>query len=1311
MISQWDYDYSISLLYNTVELSYIALRTFMKLTAQSPTKSLNKAYLKEKIGRNNIEAFKKNLILLLDSAKSHLSEETIKDYLTQFLRNTWYHIDHAITINNERQDLCIHSGKSTDSVGVIIEVKKMDSSEMISESKPNVKALHELVLYYLKERITIGNNEIKFLLATDINKWVLFDANEFDKKIYNNPKIRKLYQIYVKDKKDNIFFYEEIKKILSENDETFTATYFNLNDYKKTITNTDKEDDKKLIALYKIFSPTHLLKLPFANDSNSLNKDFYSELLHIIGLEEIKDGGKKLIQRKKDTSEASLLENAIIKLKDKDCLRDISEVTRFGHTTDEQYYNIALELCITWINRILFLKLLEAQLYIYQQGDKEYLFLNDKLIPDYDELNNLFLQVLAEKPETRRERLKTKFSKVPYLNSSLFERTELERKTIDISALDNGIILPLYDKTILKETSGKRRQLGLSTLSYLFAFLDSYDFSSEGNAEIQEENKTLINASVLGLIFEKINGYKEGSFFTPGFITMYICRQTLRQTVVQKFNETNNWNCKTLEDVQEKIEFQDKEKRQQANNIINSLTICDIAVGSGHFLVSALNELISIKHELKILQYRHNWQRIKEYSFEIVNDELIIEDIETEDLFEYTLNKKGNIKPELQHLQETLFHEKETLIENCLFGVDINANSVKICRLRLWIELLKNSYYTKESNYAQLETLPNIDINIKQGNSLISRFHLDDDLTHTLQKNKWTIDSYKIAVQTYRNAQSKGEKREMEEVIDTIKKDFRSDISTYDPINKKLNKFRGELMKMKQEDLFSSNTQKKIKANKELEKLSRQIAILEKEKEDIQNNSIYREAFEWRFEFPEVLDNDGRFIGFDAVIGNPPYIQLQKMGNESEVLGKHGFETFTRTGDIYQLFYEQGVRLLKQNGHLGYITSNKWMRTNYGSVTRKFLSEKCNTFLVVDFGMAQIFDSATTYTNILLLSKSVPANTIKLCRIKKDYHTSILLEDYIDFASVEVANPGENTWIAYDKKEYELIKKIVAQGKPLNEWKIQINRGILTGFNEAFIIDTQIRNKLVEEDPCSAEIIKPILRGEDIKAYVPAWAGLWVIGTFPALKINIEQYPAIEKYLNNFKEKLMPKPRNYNDDKQGKWKGRKNGSYKWFETQDNISYYKDFLSPKIIYPNMTKFMPFVYDKHQFFTNQKCFIITGKHLGFLTAFFNSRIFRFVFKEYFPELLGDTRELSKVFFETATVKTVDDSTNKIFENLVHQIEEIKKVGKNTIPFEQLIEQKLAELYLLSATDMLLIESSEKLSGSSDERIIERSASVSS
>jgi adenine-specific DNA-methyltransferase len=607
-----------------------------------------------------------------------------------------------------------------------------------------------------------------------------------------------------------------------------------------------------------LLSPEHLLKLPFTNDSNSLDKRFYSELLHIIGLTETKDGGKKLIGRNlpEERNTGTILEDAIIQLESLDKLNRLEKPSQFGNTTQERLFNVGLELSITWINRILFLKLLEAQLITYHKGDKSFSFLNLDKIKNYDDLNSLFFQVLARKSEDRNSDVKKLFEKVPYLNSSLFEPTDIEQVTLFISNLKDDKTIPIISSTVLKDQSGKKQTGKIPTLEYLFEFLNAYDFSSEGSEEIQEDNKTLINASVLGLIFEKINGYKDGSFFTPGFITMYMCRETIRKAVVQKFNETKGWNCSDIKEIYNKID-----DSKEANTIVNSIKICDPAVGSGHFLVSALNEMIAVKNDLRILQDREG-KRLKEYQVEVVNDELIVTDEEGE-LFEYNPNNK-----ESQRIQETLFHEKQTIIENCLFGVDINSNSVKICRLRLWIELLKNAYY---KNSTELETLPNIDINIKCGNSLISRFAIDADLKQALRKSKWTIDSYKIAVDTYRNAESKEQKREMERLIADIKSDFRSEISMNDPKVKKLTKQSGDLFNLtNQTQLFEMSKKEKADWNKKVKQLTESTKKLEIEIEEIKANKIFEDAFEWRFEFPEVLNDDGDFIGFDVVIGNPP---------------------------------------------------------------------------------------------------------------------------------------------------------------------------------------------------------------------------------------------------------------------------------------------------------------------------------------------------------------------------------------------------------------------------------------------------------
>ena len=634
-------------------------------------------------------------------------------------------------------------------------------------------------------------------------------------------------------------------------------------------TNNDPKDDKVLKPLYQLLSPAHLLKQPFANDSNSLDTKFYSELLHIIGLEEKKDGGKKLIQRKEKPDAGSLLENAITILVAEDRLRKLPrEAVDFGKDKEERLFNVALELCITWINRILFLKLLEGQLLNYH-GDKRYSFLDFKTIPNYDELNKLFFQVLAKTNKERTNAIREKFQHVPYLNSSLFETSALEDDALRINSLDDSLKLKIAGSTVLKTENGKKREGEMTTLQYLFEFLDAYDFTSEGKEEIQEENKSLINASVLGLIFEKINGYKDGSFFTPGFITMYMCRETIRRAVVQKFKEAKGWELENFEQLHNHITPKDIE---QANEVINSLKICDPAVGSGHFLVSALNEILTIKSELGVLTDR-NGKVLRDYTVEVINDELIVL-LGQNEFFEY---KPGN--KESQRVQEALFHEKQTIIENCLFGVDINANSVKICRLRLWIELLKNAYYTSGSKFTELETLPNIDINIKQGNSLISRFPLDADLSKSLKSIKYSIDDYRAFVNNYKNATDKEEKRGFEKLIEQIKKDFRTEIGKNDPKVQLMSKRSGELYNLlNQAPVFEPTEKEKKEQLKKKDKLEAEINKLAAEIEEIKSSVIYKDAFEWRFEFPEVLDNEGNYTGFDLFIGNPPYgIQIDKL--------------------------------------------------------------------------------------------------------------------------------------------------------------------------------------------------------------------------------------------------------------------------------------------------------------------------------------------------------------------------------------------------------------------------------------------------
>jgi adenine-specific DNA-methyltransferase len=1256
----------------------------MTLKILKPRKALNKAFLKVKPNRTEIEKFKSNLITLLNTINDIESEEFHKNLISDFLKKTYYDPNYFINTKG-RNDLVIHNGnKASTTVGVIIEAKKpTNKSEMLTTSKLNVKAFHELVLYYLRERITHKNIEVKYLIVTNINEWFVFDATIFERLFAQNKSLVKNFIEFEEknlvDTKTDFFYREIVEPYIAELDSEIECTYFNIQDFYKTVVNQDKTDDVSLISLFKLLSPEHLLKLPFANDSNSLDRTFYSELLHIIGLKETRVGSKKIIERNKagERITGTILENAIVQLDTLDKLSRVDKPSQYGKTEEERQFNVGLELTITWINRILFLKLLEAQLISYHKGDKSYSFLNLERITNYDDLNSLFFEVLAHKHEERNDDVKKLFEKVPYLNSSLFEPTEIEQATLFISNLKDDKVIPIHTNTVLKDNYGKKRKGNISTLQYLFEFLDAYDFGAESGEEIQEDNKALINASVLGLIFEKINGYKDGSFFTPGFITMYMCRETIRKAVVQKFNDTKNWDCKNLEDLYDKIE-----NRQEANNIVNSLKICDPAVGSGHFLVSALNEMISIKNDLRILQ-DCDGKRLKEYHIEVINDELIITD-EDGDLFEYNPSNK-----ESQRIQETLFHEKQTIIENCLFGVDINPNSVKICRLRLWIELLKNTYY---KNSTELETLPNIDINIKCGNSLVSRYAIDIDIKQALKSSKWTIDSYRSAVNTYRNAESKEQKREMLKLIADIKSDFRSEISDNDPKVKKLSILKGELLTLKtQESLFEMSKKEQAVWKKKIEQLTKDSTKLEAEIEEIKANKIYEDAFEWRFEFPEVLNNEGDFVGFDVIIGNPPYIQLQSIKTTSDQLKRLNYETYSSMGDLYALFYERGGHIMNDSGMLCFITGSAWMRSNYGQSLRSYFNNKTQLIEVIDLSDCEIFESATVLTSIISFTKKQenpkPIKAIRFTR--KDQSRLVNLQEEVKSKHTIISNFPESSWIILDYKAQKLKDKVERVGIKLKDWNVKINRGILTGYNEAFVIDYETRDKIINEDPASEKLIKPLLRGRDIQKYCFEKSGQYIIGTFPSLNINIEEYPSIKKHLQQFMPKLNQTGESFVNNEGEIDSTRKKTTGKWFEIQDSIAYWEDFNKPKIIYPNITKHLPFTLDYNNNYLNDKCFILTGEKLYFLVSFLNSNLFRFCFENAFPELQGNSKEIKKFIIENIPIKEIEDESQ--FKYLVEDIIRIKTQNSlaDVSELEYQIDNLIYQHYELSEEEIKIVE----------------------
>lgn len=1220
----------------------------MNLKILTLTQAFNKAYLRIKPKRLEFDNFKESLSKFLNSINESESEEHNKIHIRDFLKSTFYGDNEINT--KARNDLVIYLGKNTNSkAGILIEAKHPNNkNEIVQKNNLNAKAMHEVILYYLRERIEEKNDEIKQIIITNAYEWYIFDAHLFEKHFYKNNELRKEYETWVQggkvSSKTEHFYNEIAPKALEAVDKEFEFIHFDLREYKKYL--KDQKDEAKLIHLYKIFSTHHLLKEPFASDGYSLDKQFYQELLHIIGLEEIKVGSKKLIDRKavERREGGSLIENTINKLKTKDITKHLPNPESFGGTEEIQLYNIALELCITWINRILFLKLLEAQLVKYHNGAPSYKFLDIKTIKEYDDLHELFHEVLAIRIKDRYKDILEKFKNIPYLNSSLFEISDLERATIEINGLKDRFKLSICGHTILKE-NGKTQTEPLSTLHYLLKFLDAYDFSSESSSqEVQEEEKRLISASVLGLIFEKINGYKDGSFFTPGFITMYMCRETLRRAVLQKFKDVKGWQCETIDELKDKII-----DRKEANEIINSLKICDPGVGSGHYLVSALNELIAIKSELGILCYRDG-SRIKYHKVEIQNDELIITDEENDEIFDYCLSETNKPISEKQKLQEALFHEKETIIENCLFGVDINPNSVSICRLRLWIELLKNAYYTQESNYTELETLPNIDINIKQGNSLISRFELHDKLSSlppiTQQKMKLATEKYKEQVFIYKAMDDKAVKEQTRKRIKELKEEFASIVNPNDKDYIRLKELEAELAQ-----------QVLIYDRKEVAEWEKKTENLHKEKEKLEKayneklKTLYGNAFEWRFEFPEVLDEEGNFVGFDVVMGNPPWGDIFNK-NEKEYLKNHYMNIDSSTPNAFAYFLGLTIKL---NANLNAILLPDSFLVKDFEKTRTLLKSSLiilrwyqNTGLPFEL---QPFKDVEHDVAMVMYDKSI--HPVLECYM---YHfNDVLVEELIAKEKEKMIFPeyGNTYNLLVNNLDYNI--KVKCQSLDIIDNVMQCHEGIHTG---------NIREKLFKRTK---------IRGDEKPLFIGAKNGDMIMN----------YYAKRSGWYVDYRKEIIIKEK---------------GEYASLRDENIFRYTKIYITR-----TGDPFKAFIdlesYASNNFFSLQfKDYEQnTFENLAVILCIINSRFAQYFIRKIIAPRIGNTFIETKIIHLLALPVPQISASSK--NELVHKVNKIinlknRNIETDTSKLESEIDQLVYQLYGLTEEEIKIVEGNEHI-----------------
>lgn len=1263
-----------------IKFAHISLKDFIKkYNPQEPKKE-------------TIENFEKEINSLLENAKGQDGEEFQKNEINSFLKNTYdYHCN-----TYEKVDSAIYvDGKAW----VLIEVKALNNRNEFPKDRENPlsKAFCQMVFYFLKE--IEKNNSLKHAIICNAHEFFLFDCKDLlflkeDKRITDFHKnCAKNEGTDPKTKR----FYSDLEEYLKKDFEgKLRYTHFNLS----------SDDPKELPLIYQVLSHEVLLKQKKTLDANTLNKDFYEELLYILGLEEQNDKGKILI---KQSHTQNSLSDALKK--------------EYNNLDDEE----VMALLIAWNNRILFLRLLESLLISFNHFKKP--FLTTENFKDFNALNTLFFEVLAKKNNERlKENKESKIlGKIPYLNSSLFDKTPLELKGHEIKLLSNKS-LEIYPKSILKKDKDYQKK-DLPLLEYLFTFLHVYDFTTTPK-DIKDNKNTsesrLINPSVLGLVFEKLNGYKEGSFYTPSFITSYMCSESITPIVLDKFNQKYKTKCEDLKELKNYLKNSYKEdERKEYLQLLLALRICDPAVGSGHFLVSALNEMVRIAYELGLVATLP-----LNATLELENDEILIKI--SNKPFIYT--RPSSEKEQSHQIQKELFELKKSIIENCLFGVDINPNSCEITKLRLWIELLKYSYYIFEEgkNTNALETLPNIDINIKCGNSLIFNFPLNSKLTmgQTLEfsKNlKAEIKEYKNSVMFYK--EGLGEKAkilqniaklksliinyfiEQHQAKRHLKESLKAFISEYgDGIFDISTAFGMEMLKIARHKdnnyKFVPTLTKKqpspigVEANKLLIKIKECYETLE----NLKNSK----TLEWCFEFPEVLNDEGDFLGFDCIIGNPPYIRQEHIKDLKPLLQKQYPDFYNSTADIYTYFFALSYHLLKEKGFNAFITSNKYVRAKYGAKLRELLFKKTTIVSYMELNALKVFESATVDTSIMSFIKQEPPKESGF----KYYEPTP--DDKNDLKSARSLPMKQNalsteSFIFADTTLLDLRGKMESVGAPLKDWDIQINYGIKTGANEAFIIPTEKREEILnacktQERKRTEALIKPILRGKDIKRYSYEWADLWVIFIpwhFPNTNNpkNMEEneqdfsihYPIIYSHLLSHKDKLLKR----NKDETGK-------RYEWYCLQRwAANYYQEFEKEKIVYPCiMAKEPCFVYEEKGFYAPAPANIITGDkiEIKYITALLNSQCIYFAMRKFYMGggIEGElkTNNLEKIPIPKITPQN-QELADKITDCAQAILEAKEKDPKaNTQELEKEIDALVYQLYNLTDEEIKTIEEGQAI-----------------
>ncbi|EAH4635777.1 class I SAM-dependent DNA methyltransferase [Campylobacter jejuni] len=1244
----------------------------------------NPYYRKKQIMQNEFDIFNKALMQYLERLESSQSEN--EDYLVANALSPFLTMLNFKTHIKTKQkgkseiDLSISKDEFSKDLEVLIEAKKPNSKEFITHTKVNSKALHETILYYFRNREY--SFSLKFIIITDFYKFYIFKISEFEELFYKNPSFKKLFEEFCNPnslfKGNTEEFYKEVAKLIENSKENLKGFLIDLTFLK----DKQKSNFKKLASIFKTFHRDFLLSEFNPNDANSLNNAFYKELLYILGLYESKQNSKLIITKSEESKE-----------------EQGTFYTAINSKLKEENFETILKLLILWLNRILFLKLIESNLVRFND-DKNLKFLNFKKIPDFDKLSELFFEVLAKEKSTRK---KSEFAYLPYLNSSLFEKQSIEN-TLEISSLSNDLKLFYYKNTVLKDDKCKAKKGQVGLLEYLFEFLDSFDFGSDDEQSEILSQKELISSSVLGNVFEKLNGYKEGSFYTPSFITSYMCKESITKVVLDKFNAQFDLDAKDISELRRSLRKEDKKAQKE---LLNSIKICDPAVGSGHFLVSALNVMLSIYDELNLFD--------EEFYLEVQNDEILITGRKGE-FIEY---KRPSTPKDKAHLiQQELFHTKKDIIENNLFGVDINPNSCEITKLRLWIELLKHSFYQSfdDENYHDLKTLPNIDINIKCGNSLVSYFETGKSLNH-YPNIKERINKYKRIVKDYKEG-FYTDKSHINQEIKNLKISFKN-FCFADKFKKEMKGFNDKCEKYSKKygnflAVDDENLKFFVSANLTLfdfdeKEATKEFANLKKEYDNIFNLES-NHPFEWRFEFPEILDDDGNFKGFDLIIGNPPYIRIQGLDKNSSQYYKKHFKVASKNYDIYILFIEQCFKLIKKQGVISFIMPHKWFNADFGVNLREFAKDKISK--IISFEEFQIFD-ASTYTALQWFENN--SLHLKFIQADKNIKTKEEMSNFIfnlkeeNFKMINNKKLSSSFWSFEENSNQEIFSKINQHISVKDLFRVFV--GLQTSKDSVYFLKDCQENKnsvkgyskeLDKEVEIEKEILKPLLMGDSFHRYEKPISNSMVL--FPYYRQDNTDVKKMCLYDENELKSKFPKAWEYLKECESILRARENGRLSSDDLWWRYIYPKNqtlFNKEKLLCPDICNNTHFVLDnlgEFYFTTTIYGYVRNEEYKNldykYLMAVLNSSLTWWFLQKTSVVMRGGFYRIKPAYIEKFCIPKINSKNEKLADELINLVDEILKAKEqdknaNTQELENKINSLVYKLYNLTEDEIKIIE----------------------